>query len=200
MTDLPNNEAYLIAGLGNPGRDHRENRHNIGFMAIDELSRALAIPVNRVQSRALVGAGHALGRRVILAKPQTYMNLSGQAIGGLVHFYKLPLANFLVIHDDLDIPLGTIRLRPKGSSAGQKGIGSTIHTLGTQDFPRMRLGIGRPPGRVDPSAYVLEDFSPAEKKLLAPLMEKIVLAVKTYIERGLDVAMNGYNGLFFEEK
>ena len=188
-------ESYLIAGLGNPGREYRENRHNIGFMAVDALSRELSIPINRVQAKALVGSGTALGRRVILAKPQTYMNLSGQAVGTLVRYYKLPLTNFMVIHDDLDLPLGTIRLRPKGSSGGQKGLGSTIDSLGSQDFPRLRLGIGRPPGRMEAADYVLEDFSPAEKKVVEAVLERAVQAVHAFIEQGLDQAMTLYNGV-----
>ncbi len=187
-------ESYLIAGLGNPGREYRENRHNIGFMVVDALSRELAIPINRVQARALVGSGIALGQRVILAKPQTYMNLSGQAVGTLVRYYKLSLGNILVIHDDLDLPLGTLRLRPKGSSGGQKGLGSTIDSLGSQDFPRLRLGIGRPPGRMEAADYVLENFSAAEKKVLAVVLERAVLAVHAFIEQGLDQAMTLYNG------
>lgn len=190
----PPASIYLIAGFGNPGREHRENRHNIGFMAVDEISRALAIPVNRVQNRSLVGAGHTLGSRVILAKPQTYMNLSGQSVGSLVRFYKIPLENLLVIHDDLDIPLGTIRIRPAGGSAGQRGVGSTIDQLGTHEFPRLRLGIGRPPGRMEAADYVLENFSSGEKKLLQPLLERTAQAVKTFIEKGLEQAMNMFNG------
>ncbi len=193
-------EAYLIVGLGNPGREHRENRHNIGFMVVDAVSRDLGISINRVQAHALVGAGQALGNRVILAKPQTYMNLSGQAIGSLVRFYKLPMVQILVIHDDLDLPYGSMRLRGKGSSGGQKGIGSAIDHLGSQDFPRLRLGIGRPPGRMDPSAYVLEDFSAGDKKMLQMVLEKTILAVRMFIEKGLDQAMTAYNGVLPEDK
>lgn len=188
-------DSFLIAGLGNPGREHRENRHNIGFMAVDALSRELAIPINRVQAKALVGSGLAWGQRVILAKPQTYMNLSGQSVGPLVHFYKLPLTRILVIHDDLDIPLGAIRLRPKGGSGGQKGLGSTIDSLGSQDFPRLRLGIGRPPGRMEPAAYVLEDFSAGEKKLVDAVLDKVLKAVEAFVTQGLDQAMTLYNGV-----
>ena len=148
-------ETFLIVGLGNPGREYRETRHNVGFMLLDRLAEKLNARFTRLQSRALVanvpytpskaGAGKC---RIILAKPQTFMNLSGQSVRGLIHFYKLPLTNLLVAHDDLDLPPGTIRIRPDGGSAGQKGMTSILERLGTDDFARLRLGIGRPPGQM----------------------------------------------------
>jgi PTH1 family peptidyl-tRNA hydrolase len=187
-------DTYLIVGLGNPGREYRDNRHNIGFMLIDHLAVRLNAQGMRLQSQALVVSATYEGRKILLAKPQTYMNLSGQAVQGLVRFYKLPLQNLLVAHDDLDLPLGTLRLRPGGGSGGQKGVASTIERLGTSEFPRLRLGIGRPPGRMDAAAYVLQDFSPAEQPLVSEVLHRAVDAVLTFVVEGLDRAMNRYNG------
>ena len=133
-----------MVGLGNPGREYRENRHNVGFMAVDALAGKLNARMGKVQFKAIIGQARLGEQKVILAKPQTFMNLSGQAISSLVRYYKVPLTNLLVMHDDLDLPLGTLRLRPGGGSAGQKGLGSTIQQLRTQQFPRLRIGIGRP--------------------------------------------------------
>ncbi|MBA4379992.1 MAG: aminoacyl-tRNA hydrolase, partial [Anaerolinea sp.] len=175
---MPEN-TFLIVGLGNPGREYRENRHNIGFMLVDRLALKLGARFTRLQSKSLVssviynrvGAAHstysAHGNKIILAKPQTYMNLSGQSVQGLVRFYKLPLTNLLVAHDDLDLPPGTIRIRPDGGSAGQKGMASIIERLGTDEFPRLRLGIGRPPGQMQAPDYVLQDFSAAEMTIIS---------------------------------
>ncbi len=193
------NPPFLIVGLGNPGREHRDTRHNIGFMVIDQLCKTLGVSMSRVQSRALVAAGTLEGQKIILAKPQTFMNLSGQAVGGLVRFYKTPLDRLLVAHDDLDLPLGTIRLRPGGSSAGQKGMESIIRQLGSQNFPRLRLGIGRPPGQMDPSAYVLQRFTRAEQDVLDQLLDRAAAAVRTFVREGLDAAMNQYNGKNVDE-
>ena len=185
---------FLIAGLGNPGREYRETRHNIGFMLIDRLSQAMAIPVGKVQSKALTGSGKFAGQRVILVKPQTYMNLSGQAISSLARFYKVPVGQILVAHDDLDLPLGTLRLRPGGGSGGQKGIASTIEQMGTADFPRMRMGIDRPPGQMDAAAYVLQSFNAKEQEFVTAVLDRAVKAVQVFIERGLETAMNQFNG------
>lgn len=186
--------TYLIVGLGNPGQEYRNNRHNVGFMVIDRLGQEWGLRLSKLQSKALIGMGRVLGYRVILAKPQTYMNLSGQAVSGLVRFYKLPLENLLVIHDDLDLPLGTIRVRPSGGSAGQKGLNSIIQQLGTKDFPRLRIGIGRPPGRMSPADYVLHDFSAEEQETLALVQERAVEAVQSFIHLGLEQTMNRFNG------
>lgn len=190
---------FLLVGLGNPGREHRNTRHNIGFMAIDRLCKAAGISLSRVQSKALVGVGQFEGRRIVLAKPQTFMNLSGQAVSGLVRFYKVPLEQVMVAHDDLDLPLGTLRLRPGGGSAGQKGVASIIQQLGTPEFNRLRLGIGRPPGRMEASAYVLQAFSSGEQEMLDMVLDRAVSAVQTYIRFGLDAAMNQYNGSLQEQ-
>jgi len=133
-------ETFLIVGLGNPGRDYRDNRHNIGFMLMDALAVRLNISFSRLQFKALVTSGEYGGNKFILAKPQTYMNLSDQAVVSMLRFYKLPLSNFIVANDDLDLPLGTIRIRPAGGSGGQKGINSIIENLGHARFPKNPLG------------------------------------------------------------
>jgi PTH1 family peptidyl-tRNA hydrolase len=186
--------TYLLIGLGNPGREYQTNRHNFGFMLIDRIAVRLNARGLKVQSKAIVTDGIFQARKIILAKPQTYMNLSGQSIQGLANFYKLPLENLLVAHDDLDIPFGTIRMRPGGGPGGQKGIASTIAQLGTKDFARLRLGIGRPPGRMDPAAYVLQDFSRDETKILSEVLDRAADAALEFVVSGLDKAMNKYNG------
>lgn len=185
---------FLLVGLGNPGREYRGNRHNVGFMTVDRLSEVLSIKIGKVQSKALVGNGLWQGRKIILAKPQTYMNLSGDAIGSLQRYYKVPLDQLIVAHDDLDLPVGTLRLRPGGGSAGQKGVESTINQLGTQNFPRLRIGIGRPPGQMDAATYVLQDFNKVDQEILQIALDRAVEAVKVFILEGLDAAMNQFNG------
>lgn len=186
--------SYLLIGLGNPGREYQNNRHNFGFMFIDRLAVRLGARGLKVQSKAIVTNTTYEDRRLILAKPQTYMNLSGQSAQGLLNFYKLPMENMLIAYDDLDIPFGTIRMRPGGGPGGQKGVASTIERLGTKDFARLRLGIGRPPGRMDPSAYVLQDFSREETKILSELLDRAADAALEFVLNGLDKAMNKYNG------
>jgi PTH1 family peptidyl-tRNA hydrolase len=187
-------ETYLIVGLGNPGREYRETRHNIGFMLLDQLTARLKVRFTRMQSKALVASANFQERKIILAKPQTFMNLSGQSVQGLIHFYKLPLTNLLVAHDDLDLPLGTIRIRPDGRSAGQKGMSSTIDRLGTDEFPRLRLGIGRPPGQMPAPDYVLQDFPGSDLPVIEETLSRSVEAVLTWVMEGLDSTMNKYNG------
>jgi PTH1 family peptidyl-tRNA hydrolase len=186
--------TFLIVGLGNPGREYKDNRHNVGFMLIDRLSVRLNARLSRMQAKALVGDVNYEGNKIILAKPQTYMNLSGQSIQGLARFYKVPLENMIVAHDDLDLPFGTIRIRPGGGPGGQKGVASTIDRLGTKDFRRLRIGIGRPPGRMDPAAYVLQDFAVMDQTLLSEILDHAADAALTFILEGLDAAMNKFNG------
>ena len=186
--------VFLIVGLGNPGREYRLTRHNIGFMCLDRLGDRLGTAFTRVESRALVAKAAYESSRLILAKPQTYMNLSGQAVSALARFYKVPLEHLLVAYDDVDLPLGMLRLRPGGGSAGQKGMQSIIEHLGSQDFPRMRLGIGRPPGRMDAASYVLQEFHPGEVELLGVTLERAVDAILTFVTEDLVTAMNRYNG------
>ena len=142
-------DTYLIIGLGNPGREYRDNRHNVGFMLIDRLIVRLDARGMKLQSKAIVTSAIYEEHKLILAKPQTYMNLSGQAVGSLVRFYKVPLEHLLVAYDEVDLPLGSLRLRPGGGSAGHNGMQSIIEKLGTQQFPRLRVGVSRPPGRME---------------------------------------------------
>jgi PTH1 family peptidyl-tRNA hydrolase len=195
-------ETFLIVGLGNPGREYRDTRHNVGFMVLDRLAAKLKVHFTRLQSRALVAGttyaplkGDTSERKIILAKPQTFMNLSGQSVQGLIHFYKLPLNNLLVVHDDLDLPPGTIRIRPDGGSAGQKGMVSILERLGTDDFPRLRLGIGHPPGQMQAPDYVLQAFSETDLTIIHETLDRAVEAVMTFVNEGLDTAMNKFNGM-----
>jgi PTH1 family peptidyl-tRNA hydrolase len=186
--------TFLIVGLGNPGRDYKDNRHNVGFMLVDRLMVRFDARMSRLQANALVASLTYEGKKLILAKPQTYMNLSGQSIQGLARFYKIPLENMIVAHDDLDLPFGTIRIRPGGGPGGQKGVASTIERLGSKDFPRLRIGIGRPPGRMDPAGYVLQNFSKADLTLLSEILDHAADAVLTFVIDGLNPAMNKFNG------
>ena len=187
-------DTYLLIGLGNPGREYQNNRHNFGFMLIDRIAVRINAQGLKVQSKAIVTSGTYQDRKIILAKPQTYMNLSGQAAQGLLNFYKLPIEHMLIAHDDLDIPFGTIRIRPKGGPGGQGGMASTIEKLGTKDFPRLRLGIGHPPGRMDPAAFVLQDFSREEMKILSEILDRAADAALEFVVNGVEKAMNKYNG------
>ncbi len=186
--------SFLIAGLGNPGREYRDTRHNIGFMVADRLAAELGIRIGRMQQKALVGNGIYMGNKVIIAKPVTYMNLSGQAVTSLIRYYGIEQDNFLVIHDDLDLPFGMLRLRPGGGSAGQKGMQSIIELAGTQEFARLRCGIGRPPGQMDAASYVLQPFSAQDQAELPVVLNQAVKAIMAFIEYGIDEAMNQFNG------
>ena len=183
----------LLVGLGNPGRKHRENRHNVGFMTIDRLASAHGIDLSRVQNQALVGDGRLGGRSVILTKPQTYMNRSGDAVGPLARYYRVASEDVLVVYDDIDLPPGTIRLREKGGSGGHNGMKSIIQHLG-DEFPRLRMGIGRPAGRMPPAAYVLQDFGTEEGEIVDAMLDHAVQALETFLEHGIDMAMSRHNG------
>jgi PTH1 family peptidyl-tRNA hydrolase len=187
-------EVFLIVGLGNPGREYRQNRHNIGFRAIDHLAQVWGIPLGNVRNKALIGQGIKGEVRIILVKPQTFMNLSGQSVASLLRFYKIPQEKLLVIYDDLDLSPGTLRLRENGGSAGHKGMTSIIEQLGSNAFPRLRLGIGRPPGRLPVENYVLQNFSEKEEELLSSLADRVVEAVDVFIKNGMNAAMNQFNG------
>jgi len=184
----------LIIGLGNPGREYKENRHNVGFMLVDRLAVRFDTRNMKVQSKAIVISTLREGRKIILAKPQTFMNLSGTSVQGLMRFYKLPLENLLVAHDDLDLPFGTLRIRPGGGPGGQKGVGDIITKLGTQDIARLRIGIDHPPGRMDPANYVLQDFPSKELIALSQILDRAADSAQTWIAEGLDAAMNKFNG------
>lgn len=187
-------DRYLIVGLGNPGREYEKTRHNIGFRAVEAIAAAYGLTFAREQAKAQIADGLIADKKVLLAKPQTYMNLSGESVRGLVDFYKIPVTQLLVISDDMDIPLGTLRIRQKGSAGGQKGLKSIIEQLGTQDVPRLRVGIGRPPGRMDPAAWVLTPFEKADDILLIETLDRVVKAATTWLRDGLETAMTRHNG------
>ena len=183
----------LIAGLGNPGCKHAANRHNFGFQRLDRLAEAHQLEFDVTRDSAKLAIGQIMERRVILAKPQTFVNLSGEAVGAVARFYKVEPSDVLVIYDDLDLPQGTIRLRPKGGSGGHNGIKSIIEHLATQDFARIRVGIGRPPGQMEPKAYVLQDWSEAEREAMEEVYGRVVSAVEALIREGVAEAMNRFN-------
>lgn len=192
---MTENLPYLIVGLGNPGREYTQTRHNIGFMLVDRLTVRLNARGMKVQSKAIVITAQHEGQKLILAKPQTFMNLSGQSVQGLVHFYKLPLDHVLIAHDDIDLPFCTIRMRPGGGAGGQKGVKSTIDQLGTPEIARLRLGIDRPPGRMDAAAYVLQEFTQKELLAVSETLDRAADAALTWVTDGLNTAMNKFNGM-----
>lgn len=187
-------DKYLIVGLGNPGRDYEQTRHNVGFMVVDELARRAGIGLTKKERKALVGDGTLAGKSVILAKPQTYMNLSGEAVRALLDFYQIPVERFIVVHDDIDLPLGTLRLRKSGSAGGQNGVRSLIQHLGTQDFARVRFGVGRPPGKQQAAHYVLRPFQGEEAILAREVIDTAAAAIEAWLKDGLEIAMSVYNG------
>jgi PTH1 family peptidyl-tRNA hydrolase len=191
---MTENPPFLIVGLGNPGREYKETRHNMGFMLVDRLAVRLDARGMKLQSKAIVITAQHQGQKLILAKPQTYMNLSGQSVQGLLRFYKLPLDHLLVAHDDLDLPFCVLRIRPGGGPGGQKGVGSIIQQLGTQDFPRLRMGIDRPPGRMDPAAYVLQEYTQKELLVVSETLDRAADAALAFVTEGLNAAMNKFNG------
>lgn len=186
-------KAYLIIGLGNPGRRFRDDRHNIGFMALDQIANKVDRTFSKVKFEALIADYRLQGRKVILAKPQTFMNHSGNAVVQLMRYFRLSYSHLLVLYDDLDLPLGSLRLRPLGGSGGHRGMRSVIDKLGSQDFPRMRLGIGRPPGRMDPADFVLSTFSKAEQPVVEIQLNRAVECIEAYLLDGIDSAMNRFN-------
>lgn len=187
-------DKYLIVGLGNPGRDHEKDRHNFGFQAIDELAGRHNLTGAKKEKKALILDGALNNKSVILAKPQTYMNLSGEAVRGLMDFYKIPIDRIIIACDDIDIPLGTLRLRHTGSHGGQNGLRNIIQHLSTQDFARIKMGVSRPPGKMDPAAYVLQSFSKDEAILAQQVREKTADAIELWLEQGIEVAMTAFNG------
>ncbi len=185
---------WLIAGLGNPGPDYAGNRHNAGYMVADVLAGRMGARFKAGKFQAAAADGRLAGSPVILAKPLTFMNLSGGPVSGLAKYYRLPPAQVVVIHDELDIPFGTIRLKLGGGDNGHNGLRSVSGSLGTRDYDRVRVGIGRPPGRMDPAAFVLRDFSAAERKELPFLLEQAADAVETLLREGLAAAQNAFHG------
>ena len=191
----------LIVGLGNPGRSYAHNRHNAGFICLNYFARMQGIRFDKKQSRARTGLGAVAGNKVVVAKPQTHMNLSGQSVSRLVKKFDINLDNLLVVHDDLDLSLGKIRIRQGGGSGGHKGVDSIITELGSRDFLRIRVGIGRPTtseGSTEVSeddiiAYVLSDFTLEEKRTITKVIPGVSEAIYCLLTEGLTAAMNKYN-------
>ncbi|MTI83326.1 MAG: aminoacyl-tRNA hydrolase [Firmicutes bacterium] len=184
----------LLVGLGNPGRKYVKTRHNVGFLVIERLADKLDIPITRPFFRAQVGQVFIAGEKVILAKPQTFMNASGQSVAPLLNWYKLSLADLMVVYDDLDLTPGVMRIRPKGGSGGHRGMASIMEHLGSGDFARLRVGIGKPePDQRDTSDWVLGKFDREEKKEIEATVEKAVDALHAFVKEGINQAMNRYN-------
>jgi len=187
----------LIVGLGNPGREYADSRHNIGFQCLTLFARRHGIPIIERRLRSRIGRGEVGGQSVILAKPHTYMNRSGEAVRALLRHFQLSAPDLLVIYDDLDLPVGKIRLRPRGSAGGHNGVKSIIACLGTEDFPRLRVGIapeaGDQDGYIRTPGFVLSSFSPQERALITEVRQRVADAVYCVLAEGLEAAMNRYN-------
>jgi PTH1 family peptidyl-tRNA hydrolase len=188
-------DRWLVVGLGNPGQRYAETRHNIGFWVIDRLAALLGVARFERRFEGEFAAVPEGGRSLLLLKPMTYMNRSGLSVRQAVQWYKLPLERVLVIHDDMDLPLGTLRLRLGGSAAGHHGVESVIAELGSDRFARLRIGIGRPPSREAGRSYVLEPFAPTERPLAERVATVAAEAVLVWYREGLPAAMNRFNGL-----
>lgn len=186
-------QRWIIAGLGNPGPAYAGNRHNVGQMVVALLADRMGARFKAHRTRNDIAEGRLAGEPVTLARPHSYMNLSGAPVAALASFYKLPPERIVVIHDELDIPFGAIRLKLGGGDSGHNGLRSITASLGTRDYYRVRFGIGRPPGRMDPATFVLRDFTPAERKELPFAIDRCADAAETLITKGLTEAQNTYH-------
>ena len=184
---------WLIVGLGNPGKKYEETRHNVGFHVVDQLANAENLRFDENRNKALLARGRIRNHTAALVKPQTFMNLSGESVGPVARFYKVPPERILVIYDDLDLPTAQLRLRPKGGSGGHKGMTSITQHLSSQNFPRLRIGIGRPPGQMPVTAYVLQKFSVDEWQAMQQTYENAIQAIYALMDDGVDKAMNQFN-------
>lgn len=185
---------YIVAGLGNPGREYENTRHNMGFMAVDYISEKLGFQVKRLKFQSLCGDTVISGKRVLFLKPSTYMNKSGEAVRDAMQFYKVPVENVLVISDDVSLAVGKMRIRRSGSDGGQKGLRSIIYLTGKDNFPRIRLGVGaKPHPEMDLADWVLSRFTKDEGKLLEPVWQNTLKAVELIISGDVDEAMNRFN-------
>ena len=195
MTSTPQDApgVALVVGLGNPGPGYAANRHNVGFLIADVLADRMGGRFKGHRSGCEVLEGRLAGRRVVLAKPRTYMNLAGGPVAGAVRFFKVDPTELVVLHDDLDLPFGVVRLKLGGGEGGHNGLRSVSRSLSTRDYLRVRFGIGRPPGRMDPADYVLRDFSLVERKELPVLLDHAADAVETLLSLGLEPAQNQYH-------
>ena len=183
----------LIVGLGNPGRQYAQTRHNIGFAIADQLADAHGLKFSKMMNRAIIAIGEIEGEKVVLAKPQTFMNDSGSAVSPIAKFYKVALPDLMVIYDELDIPFAQLRMRPFGGNGGHNGMKSIIAKLASQEFPRLRVGIGRPPGKMDPAGFVLEPFNTVEREEMAEASDRAVKGLVVWLKQGIDRAMNVVN-------
>ncbi len=183
----------IIAGLGNPGKQYEGTRHNAGFEVIDELADRCRISVTSREHRALVGKGFIGGEKVILVKPQTFMNLSGEAIGEIASYYQVPAEDVLVICDDINLPVGSLRIRRKGSAGGHNGLKNIIARLGSEDFPRIRVGVGEKDDRMDLVDHVLGHFAGADRMAMAEAYQTAAKAAELVVTDGIGEAMNRYN-------
>lgn len=190
MSEPTNDAPMLVVGLGNPGPKYVANRHNVGFLVADELAARMGGKFKSHKAGADVLEGRLEGARVALAKPRSYMNLSGGPVVGAARFYKVTPDRLIVIHDELDLPYGSIRLKLGGGENGHNGLRSVTKSLGTRDYLRVRFGIGRPPGRMDPADFVLRDFSAVERKELAFQVDKCADATEALVSKGLEAAQN----------
>ncbi len=185
---------YIIMGLGNPGKQYEGTRHNAGFIAIDEISKNLGIKVDRLKFKSIIGEGRIGNEKVVLAKPQTFMNLSGQAAVDLMNYYKADRSKLIVIYDDIDLPVGSVRIRTKGSAGSHNGMKNIIYLLGYDDFPRIRIGVSRPRPGQDLASFVLSKFEKSEIQPIIGSIETAAKAAVEAVETSVDVAMNRYNG------
>lgn len=183
----------IIVGLGNPGSEYEKTRHNTGFMVIDKIAEKYNIEIKKKKSKALIGTGEINGEKVMLVKPQTFMNLSGEAVRGIMDFYKESIDNLLVVFDDIDLELGNIRIKERGSAGTHNGMKSVVQNVGTVDFKRVKVGIGKPKVNMDLVNYVLGKFSDDELKILTGSIEKAVDAVEIIVSGNVSKAMNLYN-------
>jgi PTH1 family peptidyl-tRNA hydrolase len=183
----------LVVGLGNPGRKYTRTRHNVGFRVLDVLADRLGAAVDKKRFEALYTAVPTPAGRVVLVAPQTYMNLSGRAVGHFLRYFKAEAGGVLVVCDDIALPLGTIRLRARGSSGGQKGLASVLRELGTQEVSRLRVGVGAPPGQVEAADYVLGRFTEDDERTLGPVLQRAADCVEVWLAHGAAEAMNRFN-------
>ncbi|MDP4088249.1 MAG: aminoacyl-tRNA hydrolase [Bacillota bacterium] len=182
---------FLIVGLGNPGEQYEETRHNVGFKVLDLMAKEYKISISRIKFKGVYGEGNIVGEKAILLKPQTYMNLSGESVGEIARFYKVPKENIIVIYDDMSLEVGRIRIRSKGSAGGHNGIRSIIAHLSSDEFPRIKVGVGQP--KADWVSHVLGRFDAAEEEKLNKSFGAVLSSVEAIIGRGIDDAMNRYN-------
>jgi len=186
-------EPTIIVGLGNPGSEYTHTRHNVGFRCVDRLASSHGLRFKSTRFKSSLAVGLISGISVVLAKPLTYMNLCGRAVGSLVRYHRVDLERLLIVYDDLDLPLGQVRLRSCGGSGGHKGMRSIIDSLTASEFPRLRVGIGRPVAQ-DPSDYVLDSFSVDERIVMDSAYDRAVQAMECYLVHGIEAAMNEFNG------